>query len=118
MMVSLSELGCNCPVLLVDLYLINKMFLYVNIKHYFTCVRTESYNVHCEIGTSLYTPSLEHIFHKHAPPQECYYKILEFHAVEGTGYNIIPHCKKSLELFLLIYSNRHFYLVTVKLLIE
>lgn len=46
----------------VDLYLINDMFLYVNIKHNFTCVRTESYNLHGGTGTSLYTPSLEYIF--------------------------------------------------------
>ena len=46
------------------------MFLYVNIKHNFTCVRTESYNLHCGSGTSLYTPSLEYVLHKYVPPPQ------------------------------------------------
>lgn len=45
------------------------------------------------------------------PPKECwYYKTLEFQAVEGNGYKIIPQCKKSVELFLLIYSNRPYFI--------
>jgi hypothetical protein len=88
------------------------MFLYLNIKCNFTCVRTESYNLHGGTGTSLYTPSLEYIFHKYAPPpKECwYYKTLEFQAVGGNEYKIIHHCKKSVELFLLMYSNRHYFI--------
>jgi len=46
------------------------MFLYVNIKHNFTCVRTKSYNMHGGSGMYLYTPSLEHVFHKYAPPPQ------------------------------------------------
>jgi hypothetical protein len=89
------------------------MFLYLNIKHNSTCVRTESYNLHSGTRTSLYTPYLEYIFFINMPPpQDCwYYKTLEFQAVEGSGYKIIPHCKKSVELFLLMYSKRLFYLI-------